>query len=81
MRAFRTYRDLHSLAIARDANGGGVLEIGRFIGASMASGGLRYDTVREYEYFAEHFPMRSLPEIQALSIRAPEDPLARSLAQ
>lgn len=49
---------------------GSVLEIDRCRGASMAGGGLRYNAVREYEYFAERFPLRSLAAIQALTIRA-----------
>jgi hypothetical protein len=49
---------------------GRVLEIDWYAGAGMIGGGLNYDAVREYEYFAERFPMRTPAEIQALEIRA-----------
>ncbi len=48
---------------------GRVLEIDACRGAVMAGGGLRYNPVREYAYFAERFPMRTVAEIQALEIR------------
>ncbi len=53
----------------REDPSGRLLEIDGCRGAVMAGGGLRYNPLHEYEYFAERFPMRTVAEIQALEIR------------